>query len=75
MKLLKCLIEKIIHSSFDFHFHLVNIVSKHSNIPLQNSQSWEITQHTIDVQNQQFFRFNRWWTYMQMHWTAFDQYS
>ncbi len=37
MKLLKCLTNKILHSSFNFHFGLVNIFSKHSNIPLQNN--------------------------------------
>ncbi len=34
LKLLKCLIEKILHFNSDFHFDLVNIFSKHSNIPL-----------------------------------------
>jgi hypothetical protein len=59
MKLLKCLIEKILHSNSDFHFGLVNIFPKHSSIPLQNSQKWEITQHDINTQNQHFFKIKR----------------
>jgi hypothetical protein len=42
MKLLKYFIQKILHSSSDFDFGLVNIFSKHSNIPFQNNQRWEI---------------------------------
>ncbi len=72
IKLFKCLRKKILHSSSNFHFGLVNISFKHFSIPLQNSQRWEITQHTIDVENQQFFWSKRWWTYTQTCWTTFD---
>jgi hypothetical protein len=64
--------KKILHSSFNFYFGLVNISSKHYNIPLQKNQRWEITQHTIDVDNQQFFWSKKWLMYMQMCWTTFD---
>jgi hypothetical protein len=61
MKLFKCLIKKNLHSNSDFHFGLINIFSKHFNIPLQNSWRWEITQHAINAQNQQFFRLKKQW--------------
>jgi len=59
MKLLKCLVEKNFHSSFNLQFGHVNIFSKHFNIPLQNSWRWEITPPAIDIQNQPFFRLKR----------------
>ncbi len=68
----KCLRKKILHSNFNFHFGLVNISSKHFSITLQNSQRWEITQHTIDVENQQFFQSKSWWMYTRTCWTTFD---
>ncbi len=72
IKLFKCLHKRIPHFSSNFHFGLVNISSKHSSIPLQKNQRWEITQDTIDIKNQQFFWYKRWWTYAQMCWTTFD---
>ncbi len=64
--------QKIFHSNSNFHFGLVNISSKHSSIPFQNNWRWEITQHTINIENQQFFRSKRWWMYMWMCRIAFD---
>ncbi len=55
VKLFKCLRKKIFHSNFNFHFGLVSISSKHSSIPLQNSQKWEITQHMLTLKINNFF--------------------
>ncbi len=73
VKIFKCLRKKIFHSNSNFHFGLVNISSKHSSIPFQNNWRWEITQHTINTENQQLFWSKRWWMYMWMCWTAFDR--
>ncbi len=88
VELFKCLHKKILHSSFNFHFGLVvNISSKHYSIPLQNSWMWKITQHTIDVENQQFFKPKSgeqwcehiemlWWLHFarKKHWTKTTKY-